>query len=241
MDFTIAFPCRNRINLANQAIQCMLDNSSYPIIVIDDCSDNPDDDYVSNFRVNVIYNRTKKNLVRLFNQCIRESGTEYVILACDKIRPQRKDFDLIEDKLKQGFACVFLCLLHFFGFSRHLTTKIGFFDEGFQGTGYEDTDWLNRLFVDNLAIYFSKETDCWFEQGSGWPSSGIEINRRYYLGKWIEGSREIVKLHPEFNCDDMNMFYGRYNDRKYLSWEKSELYPPLKNYYKGKAGRINYG
>jgi len=61
----------------------------------------------------------------------------------------------MDKKLKEGFELVAIADLHTFVFSKHLTSKIGFFDEGFESGQYEDTDYLNRLYMNDIAIYFS--------------------------------------------------------------------------------------
>ncbi len=217
MDFTIAFPCRNRINLANEAIALMIKHSDYPIKIVDDHSNQPDGEYLKHDRVVVTYNTKKQGLTALFNQCIKLSSTEYVILGCDKIRVQPQDFAIIEQKLREGFACVATYMLGFFGFSKHLTTKIGFFDEGFTAGGFEDTDWMNKLFVEDLALYFSKETG-YKQVGSGWTSGS---NAAHYHSIWRETPDEIIQLSNHYH--DKDLYHGVYSELEYLPWSRSEL------------------
>lgn len=233
LDFTIGFPVRNRISFANEAIQCMLDNCEYPIIIIDDLSNRPDANYIVHPRVKVIYNDTKKSLTALWNQILRLSATEYVILAGDKLRPQRKDFELIEAKLLEGFGIVATYMLGIFGFSKALTRKIGFFDEGFKANGYEDTDTMNKLFMNDIALYFSKETE-YIPIQTGWVHN--PINQTYYNIKWIEDwdGRQLIQLKDDENASDKATFWQYSNNGiKYLPWSKSELKDPnIEGYYK---------
>jgi hypothetical protein len=241
MEFTIGFPVRNRIQFANQAITSMLSNSEYPIIIIDDCSDSPDGEYITNPRVKVIYNKQKMGLTHLWNQILKESQTEYIILAGDKIRMQKKDFELIENKLKEGFGIVATYMLGVFGFSKYLTTKIGLFDEGFKNSGYEDTDTMNKLFINDIALYFSKETE-YISVNSGWSYS--DTNQFYYKTKWIEDweNRELIQLKNDENFSEQELFFGFNNNGiNYLPWSRSELKESnVINYYNNLTGIKKY-
>lgn len=232
MDFTIGFPVRNRINFANQAIKCMLENCDYPIIIIDDFSDFPDGRYINHPRVKIILNQQKKSLTSLWNQILLESQTEYVILAGDKLRPKPKDFELIETKLNEGFGIVGTYMLGMFGFSKYLTTKIGLFDDGFKANGFEDTDTMNKLFVNDIALYFSKETE-YIPIQSGWKPN--DINGSYYINKWNEDwtTNRLIQLKEDNNIHEKETF-SMYNNNsiEYLPWNRSELKDQnVANYY----------
>lgn len=240
MDFTITIPCRNRIHVANEAIECFLNSCNYFILIIDDISDLPTTSYISHERVKVIYNKIKSGYARLANQCICESKTEYIIIASDKIRVKTEDIKRIENKLKEGFACVCTRLMHIYGFSKDLINKIGLFDTGFTKSGFEDTDWMNRLFMNNLALYSSFETgvcglnSCWSQNYQ---------NKEYYNTKWKEDfiNNKLIQLHESQNSESKNLFQGKYSEKKYLPWSNSELKAEnIKNYYNNKTGIKNF-
>lgn len=241
MDFTIGIPVRNRILFANQAIECALNHCEYPIIIIDDCSDKPDGIYIQNERVKIIYNTEKKGLTALWNQILNESKTEYVILMGDKLRPKEKDFFIIEENLKLGFGIVATYMLGIFGFSKFLTTKIGLFDEGFKSGGFEDTDTMNKLFANNIALYFSDETE-YIKIPSNWNSDNS--NETYYKTKWIEDleNRNLIQIKSDFNHQEKNNFSNFYNQNiPYLEWSKSKLLcENVINYYKNLKYIKNY-
>ena len=233
MKVTFAFPCRNRVSMANEAIQAVLDNSQCDILIIDDASDNPDGKYTDHNRVNVIYNKQKQGLVTSWNQILRESKTEYVIFGCDKIRVTETDINRIKNKLNEGYACVATYLMGIFGISKELTTRIGMFDEGYAVNGFEDTDWMNKLFINDLALYISTETK-YLNTGSSWGHSDL-TNKNYYDTKWREEPDAIVNLHGDVNADGKNYFTGQYEPKKYKSWGESVLLVPnIKNYYNNK-------
>ena len=235
MDFTIAIPCRNRIHVANEAIKCFIESCDYPILVIDDNSDIPTSEYTEHPRVKVIFNKYKQGYSAIVNQCICESTTEYIIIASDKIRVKPVDIERIESKLTEGFACVCTRLMHIYGFSKDLITKIGLFDSGFTEACFEDTDWMNRLFVNNLSLYFSVETDM-ANISTNWVQNSK--NNEYYSIKWEEDNvnNKLIQLNPSKNVESMNLFRGKYPEKKYLDWNKSNLkVDNVSNYYNGRS------
>jgi len=240
MDITITFPCRNRIKMANEAIKTFLDSCSYPILIIDDNSDNPDDTYIDSPRVKVIYNKEKSGLVKMWNQSLSIIDTEYVIIGCDKIRVTINDILRIENKLKEGYSCVATYLLGIFGFSKELTSRIGFFDEGYCVNGFEDTDWMNKLFMNNLALYVSTETE-YLDTGTSWGPANVR-NADYYRTKWNEdfSNNQIIQLKEDVNFLDKLTFKDVYPTKTYLGWGRSDLKAEnIKNYFNNKKAVKN--
>jgi len=240
MEFTITFPCRNRVKMANEAIKTFLDSCDYPILIIDDNSDNPDDQYLDSPRVTVVYNEEKSGLVKMWNQALRMIDTEYVIIGCDKIRVTPTDIERIKTKLTQGYACVASYLLGIFGFSKELTTRIGFFDEGYVVNGFEDTDWMNKLFVNDLALYVSKETN-YLDTGTSWGPANVS-NHQYYITKWDEdfSNNQIIQLKEDVNSLDKLKFKDVYETKTYLNWGSSDLKADnIKNYFTNKKAVKN--
>lgn len=239
MDFTITFPCRNRVGMANAAIKTFLDACDYPILIIDDNSNEPDEEYIKCDRVRVIYNQSKSGLVKMWNQALREIETEFVIIGCDKIRVHTEDIDRIRRHLQEGYACVASHLMGLFGFSKELTTRIGFFDEGYSRNGFEDTDWLNKLFVNNLALYISTET-AYINNGTSWGPAAHENSKNYHA-KWIEDNenKKIIQVGSDQNVGDKKTFAGLYKKRFYLPWHASQLKAEnIRKYYDGKTASV---
>jgi len=230
--FTIMLPVhRGNLPLANKCITHLLDNSNLNIVVIDD--NGFDDNYVESDRVSFIHNHTteRKPLVKIWNQCIKECPTEYVIIASWRQRPTKEHFDLIFEKLDNGYGLVSFDGLHFFGFSKHLTSVIGFFDEGFTKGQYEDSDWWNRLKTNDICIYVGDVPE---ERivNSMWLD-GAHINKQYYKSKWTEdnANNRLVQHKNEVNMSDRGFFESVYEDREYRKWSESTLPPNLNNYF----------
>jgi hypothetical protein len=153
-DFTIMLPVhRSNLALANDCIQNLLDTSDLPIICIDDFGN--DNEYIKNNRLSFIHNTysERQPLVKIWNQCIKECPTNNVIIASWRQRPSVDTFKTIYDKTNEGYGLITFDGLHFFCINKYLTTIIGFFDEGFTKGQFEDTDWFNRLRVNNIGIY----------------------------------------------------------------------------------------
>jgi hypothetical protein len=220
---------RHNLPLANECIQHLLDNCDLNIIVIDENGN--DAEYINHDRIKFIHNQTnvRPGLCKLWNQCIKECPTEYPILVAWRCRPSRADFELMKEKIEQGFACVLFPDLHFFTFSKYLTTKIGMFDEGYQSGQYEDLDWMHRLYFADYAIYSGHVVNqvsyptCW---GDG------STNRAYYETKFIEARPHgLIQLKEETNIEDRLLYVNKYIERNYLPFNQSILTYPLDFWY----------
>lgn len=235
--FTIMLPVhRSNLQLANNCIKNLLDNSDLNIILIDD--NGVDSDYINDNRIKFIHNNftEKQPLVKIWNQCIKECPTEYVIIASWRQRPGRYHFQTIEEKLNEGYGMVAFDELHFFSFSKHLTTLIGFFDEGFTRGQYEDTDWWNRLKTNNIGIYvgYVPEERVLNGQhiGSTWLNENY-INKAYCESKWTEDrvNNTLIQHKDELNYNDRMLYKGIYLERTYKTWDESVLFEGLKNFF----------
>lgn len=228
--YTIMLPVnRKNLPLANECLAHMLSVCDLNIVVLDE--NGVDSDYIESERISFIHNQTdtRPSLVAIWNQCIKECPTEYPIIVAWRCRPQPVHFETMKRKIDEGFAFVCMQDLHFFTFSKHITTHIGMFDEGFKGGQYEDTDWLNRIFFENVAMYASHEVpEVSFP--TCWPDP--TLNKAYYEQKWTEDAPLLVLKHKEENIEDRNFFKGQFPGRAYLTFENSEMHSQnIKAYY----------
>lgn len=190
-DITIMLPVHlSNIPLANECLNHLLNNSDLNIIVIDDFG--KDEFYIQNDRIKFIHNTftERQPLVKIWNQCIKECPTDNVIMAAWRQRPSREIFETINQKLKEGYGSVIFDGLHFFAFNKYLTSVIGLFDEGFLKGQFEDTDWMNRHRMADIAIYSGDIPEQRFINGNYvqtmW-ADGWELNKNYYDSKLILG------------------------------------------------------
>jgi len=230
--FTIMLPVhRGNIPLANSCITHLLNNCDLNIIVVDD--NGFDDDYVKNDRVSFIHKKTNQRepLVKIWNDCIKDCPTEYVIIASWRQRPSKEHFEIISEKLNDGHGLVSFDGLHFFGFSKHLTSVIGFFDEGFTRGQFEDSDWWNRLKTNDICIYVGDVPEDRVVN-STWLDGG-DINRMYYQSKWTEDgvNGRLIQHKDELNILDRYLYKDVFEDRTYRKWSESTLPNNLYNYF----------
>jgi hypothetical protein len=226
---TILLPIANNLTLSNECISHLVNHSPCKIIVLYDFHD--ESDYIQNEKVKYVKNEDAKGLVRIWNKCINICPTEYVVLTGWRSRPTEKDFIKMFDKLNEGFGMVALKSLHFFAFSKHLLTKVGFFDTGFTTGQMEDTDFFNRCCLENIGIYVSDEMHEVSYQ-STWLANP-NPNIIYYKNKWREEPPNLIMLKVEENYNDRDIYSSLYTDRKYKSFGESELFcPSVNNYFK---------
>lgn len=238
-NFTIMLPInRSNLPLANQCIQHLLDNSELNIVVIDENGN--DTDYVKSDRISFIHEQLsegRRPLVKIWNQCIKSCPTEYVIVASWRQRPTPDHFKTIDEKLNEGYGFVCFDSLHFYSLSKHLTTIIGFFDEGFTMGQYEDTDWFNRLKTNDIGICAGDIAEQRYIGSTYIPSmwlAGGEINKEYFDSKWIQDNSTgtLIQKREEVNFEDRKLFVNTYPERTYKKWEESILAENLMSYYK---------
>lgn len=230
-DFTIMLPVhRSNLALANDCIQNLLDTSDLPIICIDDFGN--DNEYIKNNRLSFIHNTysERQPLVKIWNQCIKECPTNNVIIASWRQRPSVDTFKTIYDKTNEGYGLITFDGLHFFCINKYLTTIIGFFDEGFTKGQFEDTDWFNRLRVNNIGIYMGDIAENRII-GSMWLDGAAE-NKKYYISKWTEdtGNNRLIQHKNEVNICDRSLFYSL-SSITYKRWPESVLAHNLTEYF----------
>jgi len=94
---------------------------------------------------------------KLVNNCIVTSNYEKIIICNDKARPTNLNIEKTLSMLDEGWGVVAPYRFGFFGFKKDLIRKIGFFDEGYIGGGYEDNDIILRLKEADVSYYESEE------------------------------------------------------------------------------------
>ena len=226
---TILLPIANNLNLSNECIQHLIDHSPCKVIVFFDYHN--ESDYIKHEKITYVRNAGAKGLVNIWNECIKICPTEYVVLQGWRSRPTIDDFQRMFLKLNEGFGMVALKALHFFAFSKHLLTKVGFFDNGFTTGQLEDTDFFNRCCLENIGIYVS---DDMYEVSyqSTWLANPTP-NILYYKKKWREDPPNLVMLKLEENYNDRSRYSGVYIEREYKTFDQSELLcPSVNNYFK---------
>jgi len=228
---TIVLPVLKVDDFAVDCIEHLLSVCDLDVLVI--CEEEPATPLNKNKRLTFFLNEVeeKQSLVKLWNTCIKKCPSEYVIIPSWRCRPTEDDFALIEEKINEGYGMVDLAALHFFCIGKHLTTVLGFFDEGFKYGQYEDTDWYNRFYMNDIAMYCSNSMEQ-VPRVSTWLYKASE-NEKYYHSKWTEDDlgKTLTQHNEEENISDRSL-YSDLPEREYLKFEKSMLVNRnLENYY----------
>lgn len=161
-----------------------------------------------------IYNSYSK----LINHSISTSPTEWVILINDRTLPTVEEVEKMIDLLESGYACVLLYNVGFMGFSKELIRKIGWWDERFTHSGWEDRDWIWRIYMNNLGLYESQESTYVNDWQTPLKNTSSE-STFHWNSKYTQLDEIIIKQLPE---------------ERYVEWEKTlgDSIPEISNSWK---------
>ena len=158
---------------------------------------------------------------QLINHAIVTSPTEWVILINDRTHPKPEEVEKMLHLLENGMSCVLLYNVGFMGFAKELIRKIGWWDERFIHGGWEDRDWVWRLYEADLAIYESQESTYDVTWKSPLNVPGCHSSAPHWLQKYNGYDHSmIVKNLPEEKYQHWDLFIG--DDRPDISstWKK---------------------
>ena len=188
-------------------------------------------------KLNLFDGTTVKNFSHLVNTCVASALTETVILMSDKVRPTPEHVHRTLELLDKGYAFVGLRLFRFFAFKKELFRRIGFFDERYIGSGYEDYDMIVRMIENNLAFY-TEESVPYIESPSQWTVNGHYTGYAHWCEKWRHhwkpGQRVPVAL--ERTMQEETYFYniGASTPTKFLEGRENSYntnYPHVNAFY----------
>ena len=225
---TIVSPVIDCSDFARKNINFHLENSDCNIVILYD-QGNPED-YVVNDRVTYVKNQAGRHFPKILNQLIVSCPTEYVLYCNWRYRPTRENHQLAFDKLNEGYGAVDLSgPLQYTAFSKHLIGVIGFFDEKYVGGHCVDWDFINNLFLYDIAHYnpdicygdFSLATrgNPTFTTWHG--NCGNAENYVYFPQKWNKNGSELVRTLKEINFNDKHQYQNKFESRKYLPFINS--------------------
>jgi len=123
---------------------------------------------------------------KLWNDCVRSSKNEIIIICGDKASPKDSDVESLVRLVKSGFGSVQMHCLGFHGFYKDLVNWIGWMDERFQGGGGEHPDFLLRHKEADVAYYESLEVQ--YERSEGTWNKGNTYD--FFHRKWISPRNE---------------------------------------------------
>ena len=142
---------------------------------------------------------------KLINHSVATSLTEWIILINDRTIPTVEEVKKMIYLLENGFACVLLYNVGFMGFSKELIRKIGWWDERFIHSGWEDRDWIWRIRMNNLALYESQE-------------STYDMSWQTKLTKFSENATN--HWNNKYDQSDGHVVYKNFPEEIYKHWDK---------------------
>lgn len=95
----------------------------------------------------------------LINESVNYVDNEFIIFVNPKSVPNKDDVDVIVKNLYLGYALVTRINFGLFGTSKELFRTVGLLDERFIGGEYEDVDFILRLKLNNLAVYYEFDSN----------------------------------------------------------------------------------
>jgi hypothetical protein len=124
---------------------------------------------------------------KLWNDCVRSSAMDIVILCGDEARPRDCDVEKMVRLVQSGFGSVQMRGLGFQGFYRDLVNWIGWMDERFPGGGGEYPDFLLRHKEADVAYYESLEVEHDKSEGTGNQGNSYDFFHRKWISPRYEG------------------------------------------------------
>ena len=164
---------------------------------------------------------------QLINHSIVTSPTEWVVLINDRTSPTVDEIKKMLHLLETGMSCVLLYNVGFMGFAKELIRKIGWWDERFIHGGWEDRDWVWRIYMADLALYESQESTYDVTWKSPLNVPGAHNSTPHWLKKYDGNSHEVIyKNIPEEIYQHWDLFLGNERpdiSKTWLKWADSTL------------------
>ena len=204
------------------------DNYSIIIAVKDKEIATPVIDSLYPLKAEILIGKDYPSFSKLVNDAILMSKKEIVIFCSHRVRPKPSDIKKMLNLLNQGYGLVGLFRFACFGFTKQLIRTIGFFDERYEGGGFEDDDFVIRMKEADIA-YYEDESIKYFRGKSTWNYNKAQ---KFFIKKWRFDNDKIIRLLPE---ETYNYYLGSNFPKTFLPWKKSigraELISLVKKYY----------
>jgi hypothetical protein len=167
---------------------------------------------------------TYRSFSKLVNHSIETSPTETVVFINDRCHPRPEEVVKMVSLLENGFAAVYLYNAGFFGFTKELIRKIGWWDERHLNGDVSDQELCIRLKEADLAFYESQESV--YDQS--WRSP-LQNNEEYpnkimhWVLKWDFREDAVVRKMEEENYDYKLESIDYPLNIKWMPWSESIL------------------
>jgi hypothetical protein len=132
----------------------------------------------------------------LINESVNYVDNEFIIFVNPKSVPNKDDVDMIVKNLYLGYALVTRINFGLFGTSKELFRTVGLLDERFIGGEYEDVDFILRLKLNNLAVYYEFDSNRYVND-MGEPSLYNKyrgLSKSIFYRKWKHDESGKLKI-----------------------------------------------
>ena len=155
---TVAFPTRHRTDKVEKFIDSLYstinaDKQDPYVLAINDAPASENESYELRSIIGgllpefqVIHNPIKKGLAALWNDCVINAPTDWVLICNDDIIFKSNWLEYLEKQIATDqFDQIMIA--HYGGMCIHkrMFLKLGWFEERFMGGGFEDNDWALRI------------------------------------------------------------------------------------------------
>jgi len=160
----------------------------------------------------------------LINESVNYVDNEFIIFVNPKSVPNKDDVDVIVKNLYLGYALVTRINFGLFGTSKELFRTVGLLDERFIGGEYEDVDFILRLKLNNLAVYYEFDSNRYVND-MGEPSLYNKyrgLSKSIFYRKWkldASGKLKISKTDLDISKKPFNKLNVSSDIRYY--WNES--------------------
>lgn len=165
--------------------------------------------------VDVVDNRYKSSLTKLWNRAIIESETDWVFHSGDDSIFLRGWYETLLEHIDKGEKDQ-IHMLHYGGFAMHksMVLKVGWFDERFRGGGFEDVDYGLRVQEAGMSDRVGDTGDPW----QTWIVHGRHDMNTHEHGHWQGYGNELwyMKKWSKPDCHEFRTPYTRSEDE--IDW-----------------------
>ena len=162
----------------------------------------------------------------LINESVNYVDNEFIIFVNPKSVPNKDDLDVIVKNLYLGYALVTRINFGLFGTTKELFRTVGLLDERLIGGEYEDVDFILRLKLNNLAVYYEYDRNRYYGTVYGGDLSYYNkyrgVSKSIFHNKWkldASGKLKISKRDLDISKKPFNKLNVS-SDIKYY-WNES--------------------
>ena len=174
--------------------------------------------YIGLEEVVVIDGAHATSFSNLCNSVLRIDPNSISVIVGDKCFPSLGELNQMIGMIRGGLGLVGIYRFGCFGVHPSFLHSVGYFDENFEGGGFEDVDMLLRSFEADVAIRLYEATR-YFPLPSSWNPNKAE---KYYKDKWITSKDHPPKRRDisSTNLEEKHEFLDKQHVLKGFSYSR---------------------